>query len=143
MSLVKDVIESVARKGEITHEFTVKGLQFVIRSLATEEQILADGMVDTGKIRKKYGAENLMTLSDTIQKYRTIAMVALATKTINGKSPVDEEASLEEQYKQRQEFVDELMSLGSAFMDNVIREYNKLGVKEREFFSDVDENIKK
>lgn len=143
MSLVKDVIESVARNGEVTHEFSVKGLKFVIGSLSTEEQILADGMVDTAKIRKKYGAENLMTLSDTIQKYRTIAMVALATKTLNGKCPVDENAKLEEQYKQRTEFIDELMSLGSGFMDAVIKEYSQLSIKEREFYKDIEANLEK
>lgn len=143
MSLVKDVIESVAREGEMTHEFTIKGLKFVIHNLSTEEQILADGMVDTAKIRNKYGAKNLMTLADTIQKYRTVAMVALATKTLNGKSPVDENTSLEDQYKQRTEFIDELMSLGGAFMDAIIKEYNQLGVKEREFYKDVEENLKK
>lgn len=143
MSLVKEAILSVAREGEITHEFTIKGLKFVIKALSTEEQILADGMVDTSRIRSKYGAENLMTLSDTIQKYRTIAMIALATKTLNGTSPVDENASLEEQYKQRREFIDELMSLGSGFMDAIIKEYTQLGIKERNFYKDLEENIKK
>ena len=143
MSLVKDAIESIAREGEITHEFSVKGLDFVLRSLSTEEQLLADGMVNTSRIREKYGAKNLMTLSDTIQKYRTVAMIALSTKTLNGKEPVDSKATLQEQYKQRTEFQDELMSLGSVFMDEIIREFNQLAIKERDFIKKLEENVEK
>jgi hypothetical protein len=141
MSLVKDAILSVARKGEITHEFSIKDLKFVLRTLKTEESFLADGMVDTAKLREKYGATNLLTLNDTIQKYRTIAMVALATKTINGQSPIDMKADLETQYKQRLELRDELMELDSAMVDEIIREYNKLNLKGIKFYENVEANL--
>lgn len=141
MSLVKDAILSVARNGEITHEFSIKDLKFVLRTLKTEESFLADGMVDTAKLREKYGATNLLTLNDTIQKYRTIAMVALATKTINGQSPIDTKADLESQYKQRLELRDELMELDSAMVDEIIREYNKLNLKGIKFYENIDSNL--
>lgn len=141
MSLVRDAILSVARDGEITHEFTIKELKFVLRGLKTEEAFLADGMVDTAKLREKYGATNLLTLNDTIQKYRTIAMVALATKTVNGQPPVDKTLPLEQQYKQRLELRDELMELDSAMIDEIIREYNKLNLKQIKFYEKLDENL--
>jgi hypothetical protein len=143
MSLVSDVIKSVAREGEITHEFKIKGLKFVLRTLSTEEQFIADGMIDTNRLKEKYGAKNLMTLNDTIQKHRTIAMVALATKTINGKSPVDTEKTMAEQFTQRQELRDELMELDSRMMDEIIKEYNRMTLKQTEFYSKLDENMEK
>lgn len=141
MSLVRDAILSVARSGEITHDFKIKELEFVLRGLKTEEAFLADGMVDTAKLREKYGATNLLTLNDTIQKYRTIAMVSLATKTINGQAPIDKTLPLEQQYKQRLELRDELMELDSAMIDEIIREYNKLNLKQVKFYERLDENL--
>lgn len=143
MSLVKDAILSVARKGEITHEFTVAGLTFVLRSLKTEEQFIADGMVDSNRLKDKYGASNLLTLNDTIHKHRTIAMVSLATQTVNGKSPVDSEADLKTQYKQREELRNELMELNSSIIDEIIREFQTLTVKQNKFYENVEENMEK
>lgn len=143
MSLVKDVIESVAREGLITHEFPIKNLKFKLKALSSEEQFLADGMVDTNKIKKKYGAENLVTLNDQIQKHRSISMIALATVSVNGKCPVDEKATLEEQFKQRLEFKDELMTLNSGMIDAIIMEFNNLVKKERDFYKDIESNLEK
>ena len=143
MSLVKEAIQALAQQGELTHEFTLAGKKFVMRPLDSEEQILADGMVDTNLVKKKYGADKLMTLSDTIQKYRTIAMIALATKSIDGKPAVDSEANLEEQYKQRCELRDELMKLPSGLMDEIIREYTQMSIKERKFYRNIEENMEK
>jgi hypothetical protein len=143
MSLVRDAIMSVAKEGEITHEFTVKGLKIVLRALKTEEQLLADGMVDSQSLKGKYGAGEIMTLSDTITKYRSIGRVALAVKTVNGQSPVDTNAALSKQFEQRKEFRDELMEMGSGAVDIMIREYNKLADKEQEFYKDIDENLGK
>lgn len=143
MSLVKDAIRSIVEKGIIEHEFTIQDTKFVIRSLTTEEQFLADGMVDSNRLREKYKTDKLITLNDTIQKHRTISMVALATKLVNGHSPVDENESLENQFKQRLELRDELMSLGSGYMDQIITEYNKLKQKEAKFYQNVEENVEK
>lgn len=143
MSLVKEAIQALAQTGELTHDFTLAGKKFVMRPLNSEEQILADGMVDTNHVKKKYGAEKLMTLTDTIQKYRTVAMIALATKSIDGKPPVDTGVNLEEQYKQRCELRDELMSLPSGLMDEIIREYNQMSIKERKFYQGLEENMEK
>ena len=143
MSLVSDIIQSVAKEGEITHEFKVRGTKFVYRPLNSEELIIADGMIDTEKVRKKHGAKDIVTLNDTIQKHRTLAMVALATKTVNGKPPIDSKASAEDRFKQLEEFRDELMAVGGGFVDRLILEYNKLLSKEREFYQDLDENLEK
>ena len=143
MSLVGDIIKSVAKEGEIHHEFSVKGVKFVFRPLNLDEMLIADGMIDMDKLQKKYGAKDLVVLNDTIQKARTIALVALSTKTVNGKQPVDKDASLEEQFRQLGEFRDELMDSGTAFVDRLILEYNKMVDKEREFFRDLDENVEK
>jgi hypothetical protein len=131
----------VAREGEITHKFTIRDLNFVLKGLNTEEAFLADSMVDTALLKEKYGATNLITLNDTIQKYRTIAMVVLATKTINGQSPIDYSLPLEQQFKQRMELRDELMALDSAMIDQIIREYNQLNLKQVKFYEKIDENL--
>lgn len=143
MSLVGDLIKSVVQEGEIVHEFTVKSLKFVMRPLNLDEMLIADGMIDIEKIRKKHGAKDLVVLNDTIQKARTVALVALATKTVNGKPPVDKETTIEDQFKQLEEFRDELMGSGTAFVDRLIIEYNKLVDKERAFFKDLEENVEK
>lgn len=143
MSLVGDMIKSVAQEGEIVHKFTIKKLKFVMSPLKLDQLIIADGMIDIDKLREKYGAKDLVILNDTIQKARTIALVTLATKTVNGKPPVDVEATKEEQFKQLEEFRDELMDAGSAFVDRLIVEYNKMVNKEKEFFADLDENVEK
>jgi hypothetical protein len=142
MSLVRDAILSIAKEGEITHEFSVKGLKFVLRSLKTEEQLLSDGMIDTQSLKGKYGAD-ILTLADTIAKYRSIGKVALSVKTVNGQSPVDTKNSLAKQFEQRLELRDELMEMGSAAVDQMIREYNKLADKEAEFYQNIDENLGK
>lgn len=143
MSLVGDMIKSVSQEGKIEHKFTIKKLKFVMCPLDLDEMLIADGMIDIEKLRKKFGAKDLVVLNDTIQKARTIALVALATKTVNGKPPVDESISLEEQFKQLEEFRDELMGSGTAFVDRLILEYNKMVDKERAFFADLDENVEK
>lgn len=142
MSLVRDAIFSVAREGELTHDFTIKGLKFVIRTLKTEEQFLSDGMIDTQTLKNKYNAD-ILTLNDTIAKYRSLGKVALSIKTINGQSPVDTNESLPIQFKQRLELRDELMELGSAAVDQMIKEYNKLLNKEQEFFGNLEDNLGK
>jgi hypothetical protein len=142
MSLVSELIQSVAKEGEITHEFTLKSLKIVLRTLKTEEQFLSDGMIDTQTLKNKYDAD-ILTLNDTIAKYRSIGKVALSIKTINGQSPVDTNETLTKQFKQRLELRDELMGLGSAAVDQLIKEYNKLLNKEQEFYGDLDENLGK
>lgn len=143
MSLVGDLIKSVAQEGEIIHEFTIKGLKFVMHPLSLDKVLIADGMIDMANLRKRHGVKDLVVLNDTIQKARTIALVALATKTVNGKPPVDEAATKEEQFKQLEEFRDELMGLGAGFVDKLILEYNKLVAKEKDFFADLENNTEK
>lgn len=143
MSLVGDMIKDVAHKGDIQHEFSVGGLDFVLVPLNTERHIIAEGMISSKKISEKYKAENLLTLNDTVQKYRTLAKVALATKTVNGKTPVDEASGNGDKYKQWEEFRDELMSLSTGMIDRIITEYNKLEQKDRKFYAELEDNVEK
>ena len=143
MSLVKDLFESVVHEGVIKHEFSIKNLKFVLRGLSVEEQLVADTMIDNTRIREKYGMKNRITLNDTIAKHRSIALVALATESVNGKSPVDTEKTMAEQHEQRMELQAELMSLNSAMVTEIIREYNKLVEKQEKFYKNFEENVEK
>lgn len=141
MSLVAAAIKSLIEKGDVFHETTIHGIKFEMGVLSSEEQILADGLVDMDKIREKYKAETsfVTTFRDTVEKFRTIALVAFAVKKVNGQSPVDAGASLQEQYKQRVEFRDELLGLPTPVQDKLTREYNQLLLKQAEFLDKAGE----
>lgn len=143
MSMVKDLIQSVAKEGNITHDFSIGSLKFVIGPIKTEEQFLADGQILTNKIKEKYGATDLMTLPDTVQKYRTVAMVALSTITVNGQSPIDENETIQNQFKQRQELIDELLGMPPEAIDKMSREYYKLSNKQKDFYTSFNDNVEK
>ena len=143
MSLLKDIISTVAQEGEILHDFTVAKMKFVLKGLNAEEQILADSMIDPDYLNKKYGREDLKTYTDTMGKYRSICLVALAVKTIDGQSPVDESKSLKEQFEQRVELRNELMSLDGFLINAIVEEYNKLRDKQEDFFAKLKENLEK
>jgi hypothetical protein len=144
MSLVKDMIQQLVNEGKVSNSFTVRGIRFEMENLTTEEQLLADGLVDISKIAEKYQADkDISVLPDMIQKYRTIAQVTFAIKKVNGQSPVDEQAAPSEQFKQRLEFKDELIQLGTAMLDELIDNYRSLVAKQKDFLDDVEENVKK
>lgn len=144
MSLVKDLlVKSLAEEGELLHDFTIKNLTFVLKEIETEEQILADGLVDLGQIREKHDAKNHITLDDMIRKMRAISQITFAIKTINGKPPVDPDADLKEQYKARLELRDELLGMGTAFVDRIILEFNDFAAKQREFYKNHKDNLEK
>lgn len=143
MSLVKDAIQSMIQKGKIQHDFEMNGTKITMEVLTTEEQLLADSLVDPEKIKDKYGADQLNTFRDTIEKYRTIAQIAFSIKKVNGKSPVDTKATLSDQFVQRIEFRDELNELDVVMLDLMIGEYRRLIDKQRSFLEKVEENAKK
>lgn len=144
MSLVKEALESLAQKGKLEHDCTILGIKFVLEPLSTEEQILADGIVDVESLKKKYGAtEDFNTYADTVGKYRTLAQLMFAVKKVNGASPVDLNASLQEQFKQRLEFRDELSNLSTTIIDELTINYRKLLNKQKDFFDNLEENVGK
>lgn len=143
MSLVKSAIESLVMKGKITHDFELQGIQFSMQILSTEEQLIADSLVDPDYLGKKYKTKNLNTFRDTMDKHRLISQMALAIRTVNGESPVDASLSLEEQFKQRIEFKEEISGLDVVMLDRLIAEYNELISKQRQFLAKAEENIKK
>lgn len=143
MSLVKSAIESLVQKGKITHDFEVQGVSFSMQILSTEEQLIADSMVDPEYLSKKYKTKNLNTFRDTMDKHRVISQMALAIRNVNGESPIDTSLSLEEQFKQRAEFKEEISNLDVVTLDRLIFEYNQLIAKQREFMNEVKENAKK
>lgn len=143
MSLVKEAIASMIQKGKIQHEFEMSGTRFVMEILTTEEQLLADSLVNPEQIKEKYGADNLNTFRDTIDKYRTISQIAFAIKKVNGRSPVDSKLTLVEQFAQRVEFKEELAELDVVMLDQLIIEYRRLIDKQRSFLEKVEDNAKK
>jgi hypothetical protein len=143
MSLVKDAIKSLVEKGKITHDFEIHGMKFSMEVLTSEEQLLADSLVDPDYFNKKFKADNVNTFRDTMDKHRLISQMALAIRTVDGKSPVDKDAPLSEQFKQRVEFKDEIIELDVVTLDQLVSEYNTLVLKHREFLRGVNENVKK
>lgn len=143
MSLLKEAIQSLINKGKITHEFTLQGMKFEMRVLTTEELLLSEGMVDPDKLKEKYKAESVNTFRDTIDKFRVASKLSFAISKIDGKSPVDEKALLPDQFKQRLEFRDEILSMTTSMVDHLTLESNKCADKQREFLSNVEENTGK
>lgn len=144
MSLVASAIRGLAEKGRLTKESTVKDVKFELEILTTEEQLLADGMVDTDALKKKYGAGDVYsTYPDTISKMRTLAILTFAIKKVNGAPVVDEEKTIVEQFKQRLEFKDELAELGTVIVDKLYKDYRSLTDQQRELFADIEENVEK
>lgn len=144
MSLLKEAIKSLAEKGVIEHYKTINGMRFDFRALTSEEQLIADSMVNTNSLKKKYKAEDeLTTYPDTISKYRNLSILCYAIKSVDGQVPVDENASLEDQFKKRIEFKNELATLSPAIIDELFKEYLTHNKKQRDFFNDLEENTGK
>lgn len=144
MSLVKDAIESLAKEGKITHEFTLRGIKFEMELLTTEELFLADALVNFKELKEKFGADDrFQVLGDSIGKQRSLSQMAYAVRKVNGKSPVDETLPVEKQFEQRMEFREELSTLEGKMYDQIVGEYNKLIEKRNAMFEDLDENVKK
>lgn len=144
MSLVKSALQSLAEKGKVTHSFTIKDTKFEMESLTTEEQILSDGLVDIDTLKKKYDTkQRISTYPDMIAKYRSLAQIAFAIKKINNEPPVDTEKTYSEQFIARLEFRDELSQLDPVMLDEIIKEYKKLGSKQRDFYDNFEENVGK
>jgi hypothetical protein len=138
MSLVKDIIQSLAEKGKIVHKFIFQEIEVEMEILTTEEQMLADGMVDFAKLQLKYKAE-LQSFRDGIDKFRSLSLLSFAIKKMGGQVTIDKGLALEEQQKQRIEFRDELAGLGITAVDFFLKEYNKLIQKHNEFLEKKDE----
>jgi hypothetical protein len=144
MSLVKAALEGLVIKGKIDHEFTIHGTKFEMELLSTEEIFLADALVDFKSLKEKYGAdERFQIMGDGIVKQRSLSQMTFAIKKVNGQSPVDETLPVEEQFKQRMEFRDELASLEVTIYDQIVDSYNKLVKKRDALFEDLDETAKK
>jgi hypothetical protein len=143
MSLLKEAIQSLIQNGKITHTFPFRGMEFEMRVLTAEEQLLSDGMVDPEKLVEKYKAESVNTFRDTVEKFRSASRLSFAICKINGKSPVDEKSILPDQFKQRLEFRDELLEMTTSMFDHLMLEFNKCLDKQREFLTGVEENAGK
>jgi hypothetical protein len=144
MSLLKDAIQSLVAKGKIIHEFSLQGMKFEMRVLTAEELLLSEGMVDPDKLKEKYqAAESTNTFRDTVDKFRLASNLSFAIAKIDGKSPVDEKALLPDQFKQRLEFRDEILSMTTSMVDHLTMESNKCVEKQRAFLINIEENAGK
>ena len=117
-------------------------LAFVLKGLSTEDQLVADSMINRTYFFDKYG-DDLLILPDTVNKIRTMGLVALSVETLNGQTPVDDSKTFKEQFKQRLELQEELMTLNGSAIDRIIAEYNKLVKKQQSFYQDLEDNVKK
>jgi hypothetical protein len=144
MSLLKEAIQSLIKRGKIIHEFSLQGMKFEMRVLTTEELLLSEGMVDPEKLKEKYSAtESVNVFRDTVEKFRVASNLSFAISKIDGKSPVDETALLSEQFKQRIEFRDEILGMTTSMVDHLTLESNKCVDKQRKFLIGLDENLEK
>lgn len=144
MSLVKKAIQSLVQTGKIVHEFNIGDVKFVMEPLDSEEQILADGLVDIDHLKEKYNTEKrVSTYPDMIGKYRSISQVAFAIRKVNGEDTIDKSLSAKEQFKQFLEFRDDLGKLSTSMIDQLVSEYRKLNKKQIEFFDDFEDNVGK
>lgn len=141
MSLLKDAIKEMALKGRIEHEVTIGGSTFTFRNLTTEEQLLIDSTANLNSVKKKYDDKEVQTYGDTLVKIRNLVTLSFAIKEINGQPPVDENASLQEQYAQRKEFREELSELSPILIDELLQKgHNKVYEMNKEFYKDLPGN---
>lgn len=144
MSLVQAFLKDLTTKGKVSTTFDLAGLKFEITLLTTEQQLLADSLVDIDNIKKKYGAtEHTYTFPDVIDKCRAISKLTFAIKSINGVSPVDLAATPDKQFQQRLELRDEITALNGVVIDELLQHYNVLVEREKDFFERLEENTKK
>lgn len=144
MSLLKEAIRSLVNTGQIEHEETIQGTTFVFRNLQMEEQLLVDSTANLNSIKEKFGAKDISTYPDTLVKLRNLSILSFSIKEVNGVPPVDLSLPKADQYKQRQEFREELSELSPVFIDELLQKgYNKVFNKTKEFYSDIKENAGK
>lgn len=145
MSLLKETIQSLAKKGKIEKEVTLHGMKIILGTLSTEEQILSESIVSHKSLREKYNADqdSFMTLQDTLLKHRSVSILCFAIKSIDEKQPVDTSKNLEEQFKERLEFRDELLELDANTIDFLLKEYNVLMDENKKVYEDLNENLGK
>lgn len=143
MSLLKEAIQSLVIKGKITHEFEFQGMKFEMSPLTSEENLVSESMVDPDALKAKYKADTITTFRDTIEKHRAASLLSFVITKIDGKSPVDLNESLENQFKTRLEFRNELLTMNVVMFDHLMAEVNKCMDSGKKFYEKIEENVGK
>lgn len=144
MTVIKDILKGLVKKGKVTHEVEVQGSKFELRTISTEEQFLVESSANVSNLRDKYEAKGEITsYMDTLSKMRNVSLLAFVIHSIDGAEVVDESLSPQEKFKQRLEFRDQLAELPPIFIDELLKGYKELTDKNNELYKDLKENLGK
>lgn len=144
MTAIKDILKGLVKKGKVTHEVTVQGSTFELRTISTEEQFLVETMTSVSNLKDKYeAAGEISSYVDTLTKMRNLSLLTLSIHSIDGVEVVNDEATPGEKFKLRLEFRDELSELPSEFIDELLKGYRELSKKNAELYRDFKENVGK
>lgn len=141
MSILNNVIQSLANVGTFEKEVTIGEVTFVIRLLDNEQMMLADSLVDVERYLKEAAGgerDDLRVFSGTVERLRTLTRLAFIIKAVDGVSVVTGN-SRKEQLEQIEDFRDDLFRLDSVVIDRLNDAYNKLLEERRAFFKDPAE----
>lgn len=145
MSILKNVIASLANVGTFEKEVTIGDTKFVMRVLDNEQMLLADSLVDVDKYLEKSAGEkreDLRVFQSTIETLRSMTRLAFIIKAVDGVSVVSAQ-DRKEQIKEIEDFRDDLGRLDSMIIERLNNEYNELIKERREFFSSPAETAGK
>lgn len=141
MSILNQVIQSLANVGTFEKEVTIGEVTFVIRLLDNEQMMLADSLVDVeGYLKEASGGdrEDLRVFNGTVERLRTLTRLAFIIKAVNGVSVV-KAGSRKEQIEEIEDFRNDLLRLDSVVIDRLNDSYNQLLDERRAFFKEPAE----
>lgn len=146
MSMIKKLVTKMALSGEIERDVQLpEGAVITLRPLAPSQTSAAYGMVSIEMLRKVNGDRDskLMYQQDTIERARTIALIAYAIKKIDDEEVVERDISRSDELKEREEIFKDLLDMEENALDLLSKEYNELNVSRRKFFADGIKNAEK
>lgn len=146
MSIIKKLVSKMAVTGEIERDVTLPdGSVLTLRPLSPSQTSAAYGLVSIDVLRKVNGDKEskLMYQQDTIERTRTIALIAFAIKKVDDNEVMERDLSRSEELEERKEMFMDLLDMEENVLDLLSVEYNELNVSRRKFFSDGIKNAEK
>lgn len=143
MEDIKQLIDGISEYGEITKEVKVGNAVFEIKTLSTEEVIIANSIDVLTELHEHYGgAKNFERFNVAFTMARSIALASYFITKING-LPVCETKDPAERTKVLKEFRKTLFALPPGAVDLLIDEHAKITDEKTNVFRNIEETLGK
>ena len=145
MSILNNVIQTLAANGTFEKEVKIGETVFVIRLLDNEQLMLADALVDVERfVKDMSGGErnDLRVFNGMVDRLRTLTRLAFIIKAVDGVSVVSAKTR-KDQLEEIEDFRNDLFKLDGVVIDRLNSAYNQLLEERKAFFNDPVEQVGK